>query len=49
MKLWWSVVGSMPLQETQKLLVSILEEREQLIFKCMFKILGCLGGSAANW
>lgn len=43
-KLWWSVAGCTPPLGDTKLLVSLLAEKEQLIFKCMFKILGCLRG-----
>lgn len=41
-KLWWSVAGCTPPPGDTKLLVSLPGEKEQLIFKCMFKILGCL-------
>lgn len=43
-KLWWSVAGGTPPPGGIKLLVSLLGEKEQLIFKFMFKILGCVRG-----
>lgn len=43
-KLWWSVAGCTPPPGDTKVLVSLPAEKEQLIFKCRFKILGCLRG-----